>query len=158
MFKKQQFICKELDDKTYVSLKDDQYSDLDFNSLNLKRGIETHFDFLHLKILNSIMIRDWIQWSKSYGEEKWFFYNCSPAFINQTNMIDRFLPRRSKIESLYVPYYSRGLDEDVLVLLTREENYPSGNSVRLPEVLDSLGEEMELDILPEKFFRFLYIY
>lgn len=158
MFKKQQFICKELDDKTYVSLKDDQYSDLDFNSLNLKRGIETHFDFLHLKILNSIMIRDWIQWSRSYSEEKWFFYNCSPAFINQTNMIDRFLPRRSKIESLYVPYYSRGLDEDVLVLLTREENYPSGNSVRLPEVLDSLGEEMELDILPEKFFRFLYIY
>jgi hypothetical protein len=158
MSKSNGFIINELVDKTLISVDEENSYELDFHKINLRRGLETHFDFKNLKILNSIMIRDWIQWSRLYAEEKWLFYHCMPAFINQINMIDRFLPKRSKIESIYVPYYSKGLDEETMVLLTREDNYPTGNSVKLPEVLDSQGEPMEVDVLPEKFFRFLYIY
>lgn len=152
------FTIEEYPDRTNISFRDGNFSELEFKVLKLRKGIEAHFDLRNLKYLNSTLIRDWIQWGREYTEEKWFFYNCMPAFINQLNMIDKFLPRRSRIESLYVPYYSKSMDEEKFILLTRADHYPTGNSVQLPEVLDENGETMEVDVLPEKFFRFLYIY
>lgn len=106
--------------------------------------------------INSVGIREWIKWSKGLSSVPSIsIEHCPKVVVDQVNMVAGFLPPNAKIESFYVPYYSDESGEEMMVLFKRGEHFDEGG-VRPPQDLkDSEGNEMEIDVIEAKYFKFL---
>jgi hypothetical protein len=112
-------------------------------------------DFSKLKSINSCGIRGWILWLRQYSNCKIIYINCPKIIIDQINMVDGFLPKNVVINSFYVPYYSEISDSKKDILFTYGKEF-SENKVTPPnEIVDELGNPMEMDVLVKKYFKFL---
>lgn len=107
------------------------------------------FDFKELKLINSCGIRDWVNWLKAFPTSlKIEYTQCPPILIDQINMISGLLPQGGIVSSFYVPYFSEKEDDVVLQLFNKGQEVPE--EISLPS-----GETVELDVIPEKYFKFL---
>lgn len=70
-------------------------------------------------------------------------------------MVQGFLPTNGKVASFYVPFYSDESGEDKSVLFTQGKEYTDSGLGALPEVKDSAGKPMEMDVVEAKYFKFL---
>lgn len=120
-------------------------------------GISTiQIDLEKVSAINSVGIREWIKWSKSLaGVSAIEVHHCPKVVVDQVNMVAGFLPPNAKVQSFYVPYYSEDSGEEEMVLFKRGEHFDE-NGVNPPEGLkDSDGNEMEIDVIEAKYFKFL---
>lgn len=130
--------------------------DIMLESVAITSGKTIHVHLDGVTMINSTGIRQWISWLKKYQNESWVFWGCPPIFVNQLNMIEGFIPLKSRVQSFYIPYYSNETDEEKRLLMLRSDwekdpkNFPSQK--------DSNGNEMTLDVLPDKYFKFLSRY
>lgn len=127
-----------------------------FEALPLEGVSSLVVDLGKVTAINSVGIREWIKWSKGLSSVPSIsIENCPKVVVDQVNMVAGFLPPNAKMESFFVPYYSDESGEEVMVLFKRGEHFDD-NGVNAPEGLkDSEGNEMEIDVIEAKYFKFL---
>lgn len=112
-----------------------------------------------LSAINSIGIRAFMNWMRELGDVPVTFMNCPKFFIDQVNMVVDFIPRHARVHSFYVPFYSEATESDKMVLYRTGLEFLRSDGkmhVRHPQkVLDSAGNAMELDVISDRFFKFL---
>lgn len=128
-------------------------------------GVEQiNLDFSKVNYINSIGVKHWVQWMmkvESSDLNRVTLKCCHPMIVNQVNSVIGFINKKCDVLSFYVPFYSDETSEEKLVLLERDSHYvPATGSqpmkLDLPEApKDRKGNEMELDVIEEKYFRFL---
>lgn len=131
------------------------------DSITVNPDFDLHIDIQGLGALNSLGVRNFSKWINSVQCSHLRFFYCPRNFITQLNLIKNFIPLKSEIESFFVPYFSEALGEEQRVLFTKSLDYRKENGkvvLNFPEVLDSQGNPMDLDVFKDQYFRFLDIY
>lgn len=122
-------------------------------------GISYMINVDELKAINSIGIRAFMDWMRELGDAPITFMNCPKFFIDQVNMVADFIPRHARVHSFYVPFYSEANETDRMVLYrTGLEFLRSDGRIHLrhpADVVDVAGSPMELDVISDRFFKFL---
>jgi hypothetical protein len=108
-----------------------------------------------VKSINSCGIREWIKWIGSAGPVNVEYVECPKIIVDQINMVQGFLPKTGRVQSFYVPYYSEALDQERNVLFTLGKEYTDQGLSETPVIKDDQGNEMEMDVVEAKYFKFL---
>ncbi len=108
-----------------------------------------------LKSINSTGIREWIKQMQKMKSVKIIFMECPKVFIDQVNMVQGFAPENSKIMSFYVPFFNETTESEKNVLFSHGEHFSEGKLKNLPKVVDDKGNEMEMDVIEAKYFKFI---
>lgn len=107
--------------------------------------------------LNSVGTRLWCRWiAEAQNKFREIFIEEAPMlFVKAFGQIQGALTKNCKVMSLKVPYYSDALGENKLVTVRMNEHYAYDGPFKMPEVKDSLGQPMEIDVIEESYFSFL---
>ncbi len=105
--------------------------------------------------LNSVGTRTWCDWVKQMTLPSVVYVDhCPLLFVKSFNQILGSLNANMVVDSFAVPYCSADASEQKNVFFNRGTEYDDAGNLHLPEVKDSKGEIMELDVLPQ-YFKFL---
>lgn len=127
-----------------------------FSSIEVVGG-KIVLDLKKVSSINSCGIREWIKWVQTIPSSANITYkNCPKVIVDQINMVAGFLPENATVESFYVPYYSEDTGNEKMVLFTRGKEF-SESGVAAPEEIkdEETGDEMEMDVIEAKYFKFL---
>jgi hypothetical protein len=129
--------------------------DVDFTQFNIAGNSQVDFEMNGIKSINSCGIREWIKWMGTAGSAAITFENCPKVIVDQINMVDGFLPNSGKVKSFQVPYYNddSGSEKNVVFRYGTEFNESGVNPPA--SVKDEDGNEMEMDVIESKYFKFL---
>lgn len=127
-----------------------------FTSASFEPTSMIHIHLDELTSINSTGIRQWVIWVKDYPESEWQLWGCPPHFINNLNMIDKFVPKKSKVKTFYLPFFSQETGEEIQILIERESWESQPNKIETPR--DSSGNLMHPDIIEDRFFKFCHKY
>lgn len=107
--------------------------------------------------LNSVGTRLWCRWiaDASIKFPEILVEEAPMLFVKAFGQIQGALTKNCKVNSLKIPYYSDSLGENKNVTVRLGEHYSFDGPFALPEVKDSLGQPMEIDIIEETYFSFL---
>lgn len=142
-------------DKLLVELKGTIDEDVDFNQFDISGNSAIDVELSGLRGINSCGIREWIKWFGTAGGAQVTLQQCPKVIVDQINMVDGFLPANGKVQSFFVPYYNDDSGAEKNVLFTHGVEYDD-SGVRPPEsVKDEEGNEMEMDVIESKYFKFL---
>ncbi|WP_413558521.1 hypothetical protein [Bdellovibrio sp. HCB209] len=122
---------------------------------------DLNLDLKDLISINSLGIRNFHSWIYSIECQRLRLLHCPRVFVNQMNLVDGFLPPKTEIESFFVPYFSEKTGEETSVLFTNFLEFKKVDGklkLNFPQVLDSKGVPMEIDVIGEQYFRFLELY
>ncbi|MCB0340679.1 MAG: hypothetical protein H6626_13280 [Pseudobdellovibrionaceae bacterium] len=131
--------------------------DANFQSASGVSGSSIILNLDGVTAINSCGIREWIKWLKELPSGASITYkNCPKVIVDQINMVAGFLPDNAKVDSFYVPYYCEESGNEKMVLFTSGKEF-NGDSVNPPDsvVDDETGDEMEMDVIESKYFKFL---
>lgn len=104
--------------------------------------------------INSVGVREWIRFVSDLPEvTELTLSHCSPAIVNQLNMIANF-HGRGRIRSFYAPYVCADCNHEADRLIDVEADRP-GSTTLAPERCPRCDGEMSLDDLPERYLAFL---
>ncbi len=121
----------------------------------ISRDKGIRFDFGKVTTINSIGIRYWIGWLHNNPGSVFHFRNCPVCIVDQINNVIDFMPSGTSVESFYVPYYSEFTGEEKHELYVLKRDFQRGQIPKIKELLDSQGSIMDVDIYPQKYFKFL---
>ena len=116
---------------------------------------EINFNLKNLISINSSGIRAWVILMQKMKTAYISLYECPKAFIDQVNMVNGFIPNNARIVSFYVPYYNEKNKTEKQVLFILGQDFKDSKLMSLKKVIDDQGEEMELDVIEAKYFKFL---
>ncbi|MCB0364592.1 MAG: hypothetical protein H6624_08815 [Bdellovibrionaceae bacterium] len=124
---------------------------------------ELTIDFEKVTFINSVGVKTWLDWIKSLPESMILhFTNCTPLIVNQLNQVTGFIPANGTIESFFIPYICDECGHEDRVLAKREVDFdwPAQSTPARISAPDSIAcskcrAQMEMDMLPSKFFAFL---
>jgi ABC-type transporter Mla MlaB component len=117
---------------------------------------QIRMDLKDVSHLNSSGIQIWCQWLNRQSTGVLIYMeNCPFVIAKHFSTVRGVLTPNIVVESFFVPYYSSltGERKDQLYRLGKE--FYLDGSVHHPRVIDSKGNEMEMDIFPETYFSFL---
>jgi anti-anti-sigma regulatory factor len=105
--------------------------------------------------INSCGVREWITALKGVtSDAKISYTECSPAFLDQINMISNFIGN-GEVVSMYIPYLCESCDTKKDVLIKLSECLVD-DELELPEEeCVECSDPMELGDDPEQLFSFL---
>ncbi|MGZ3768968.1 MAG: hypothetical protein ACXVCP_05710 [Bdellovibrio sp.] len=129
--------------------------DVDFSQYNLAGNPAVVFELAGLKSINSCGIREWIKWMGSAEGMKVSFSNCPKVIVDQINMVDGFLPANGQVVSFFVPYYNDDSGSEKNVLFRYGTEFTENGLTPPASVKDEDGNEMEMDVIESKYFKFL---
>jgi anti-anti-sigma regulatory factor len=151
--------------KTRLQIEGAMDEHSDYSPIETKFTDEVVFDFNNVEHINSTGIKHWVQWVTQIRENhpnlKFFFVNCPKPIVDQINMVEGFLPPSSVVKSFKVPFYCESCDKDMTstFVLGREYDYDKASGkliLRIPDnTCDQAACEMEVDVVEQKYFRFL---
>lgn len=144
------------DGKRLIKISGSIDEDSAFTEAKLEEGEAIVLDLEGVASINSCGIREWINWFKTTPGVKAEFKNCPKIIVDQINMVSGFLPEDGKVDSFYVPYYSDESGVEKMILFKSGEHF-TGGEVNAPDTIkdEATGEEMEMDVIESKYFRFL---
>ena len=139
--------------------------DVQFPSFDLSSTKQIVFDLKDVKSINSVGIREWLNWIKALSEKcQIVMKNCPKSLVFQFNMVDGFLPKGSKVTSLYVPFFCEkcDLEENILFQVGEQIIVKDGN-VSVKFELEKIKPcqtavpecGLTIDITEDKYFQFL---
>ncbi len=149
-----EFIRQENGGKLEIKIIGIIDEDTDFQTCPIAEAKEIHLKLKDIKSINSCGIREWIKWLAQNPMAKTFWYECPKVIVDQINLVDGFLPPNSLVESFFVPYFNEESEEEKQMLFTRGKEFSDSN-LQSPEVKDSSGNLMEMDVIEAKYFKFL---
>jgi len=121
-----------------------------FDRVVIPEATTVVFNLEGLRGINSLGIRIWMAFmARLNGSQSQFkFVRCSDVFIEQLVMMTNFLPERTTIESLYVPYVCQQCRVERIVLTQL-----SGGELSTQEdvTCEVCQQKMELDELMSEF-------
>ena len=130
--------------------------DATFPPPNLNGAGSVIWDLEKVTAINSVGIREWIKWVKSFPTNiKMSVRRCPKIIVDQINMVSGFLPAGTVVQSFFVPYYSEASGGEKMVLFENGKEFGAGGLKPPAEVKDDSGELMEMDIIEAKYFKFL---
>lgn len=131
--------------------------DANFTPPDLGSAGAVILDLEKITAINSVGIREWIKWMKSFPPSAQVSVRkCPKIIVDQINMVAGFLPQGTKVQSFFVPYYADSSGNEKMVLFEHGKEYKDGGEVTPPaEVKDDSGELMEMDVIEAKYFKFL---
>lgn len=142
--------------------------DAKFPAVDADRLKSIDIDLHEVKAINSVGIREWLNWIKPLAEKvEITLMRCPKALVFQFNMVDGFLPAKTKVESFYVPFFCEKCDKEDNVLLQVGKEVaitPGTGKVDFrfksqETVVCEKGTpadcEMEMDVTESKYFQFL---
>lgn len=129
--------------------------DVDFSQFNLAGNSAIDVELSGLKSINSCGIREWIKWMGTAGGAQISFSNCPKVIVDQINMVDGFLPASAKVNSFYVPYYNDDSGSEKNVLFRYGTEFSESGVTPPASVKDEDGNEMEMDVIESKYFKFI---
>jgi hypothetical protein len=151
------FSYKKIEELSYVTFYFEGSIDESFSTFNVKphqnKGVK--IDFAKVTSINSIGIRNWISWVSSSPGISFTFLNCPVCVVEQINNVKGFIPENSVIESFFVPYYSEHTGEEKHELYKINKDFQPGKTPVVKPIKDSTGKNMDLDVYPQKYFKFL---
>jgi hypothetical protein len=139
---------------TLIIISGDITGDQDYPDVSTKT---ITIDLKEIGYINSSGIRGWINWKKQSLEDIEFditVANCPREFIDQINLLSDMLPKNTKIQSFFVPYYNEENDEIHNILFESTVDF-NGDQVRCKEQIEFDGKLFELDIDIDEYFSFL---
>lgn len=135
--------------------------DADFTPVRFPTKVPIEIDMTEVTMINSMGLRAFAAWASSLENKQIEFSHVPKFFADQLNMIPNLIPKWTKINSFYVPYFNaeKELEKRVLYRAGLEFEKINGEVVlKHPEVKDDEGNEYEIDVIPLKFFSFLQKY
>ncbi|MCE3010438.1 MAG: hypothetical protein LW875_07485 [Proteobacteria bacterium] len=129
--------------------------DADFVPYDLGGATEVSVDCSGVKGINSCGIREWIKWISAASGKKVIYRQCPKVIVDQINMVQGFLPSSGFVESFFVPYFHEDSGHEKNVLFSLGKEYTSQGEIKAPQVQDDSGNEMEMDVIEAKYFKFL---
>lgn len=135
----------------------------EFNKIDLSNAKLIYLDLRDVRNLNSMGLRNWVQWVKGLkAKHQMVFRNCPRSVVDQMNILQGFLPMGAIVESFFVPYVCDHCGHDESFLATRGQDYMEGSidtkegaSMASSRPCPSCGKNMEMDVVPSKYFNFL---
>ncbi|MCC6138494.1 MAG: hypothetical protein IT287_07660 [Bdellovibrionaceae bacterium] len=109
--------------------------------------------------LNSVGTRLWCRWigDASTKYKEMIIEEAPMLFVKAFGQIQGALTKHCKVNSIKIPYYSESLGENKNVTARLGEHYTFDGPTSLPQVKDSLGQLMEVDVIEEAYFSFLKV-
>ena len=150
-----------IDQDTVIYFSGKVNEDSDFSELPKSSEGKLIFDLEEVTLLNSAGLRLWILWMRSLDASiKIVFQRCPRIVVDQMNILNGFVPPNSEVISFYVPYYCEECDNEDENLIENGKDFQQGeeinkNSEGLIRKCAKCNEEMDMDVIPEKYFRFL---
>ena len=130
--------------------------DSQFSTVSLAGQKKIYLDLDQIKSINSVGIREWIKWTKSADAGAQFvFQKCPKVIVDQMNLVSGFLPDNGKVESFYVPYFNEDSGFEKMFLFTDGKEFSGGQVTPPAGVKGDGGEELEMDVIEAKYFKFL---
>ena len=133
----------------------------DLSAVRLPVGLPVEIDMSAVTSINSMGIRSFREWALKVSNATFHFSYCPKVFIDQLNMIRGMLPPQARVISFYVPFFSETTGEEKNHLYIQGEHFKiEGGEVKIfdPVMKDANGMDMELDVIPAKYFSFLNSY
>lgn len=151
------FSFKKVEELTSVTFLFEGSIDESFSSFSVKPHPNkmVKVDFEKVKSINSVGIRNWIQWISDVPGVKFTFQKCPVCIIEQINNVKGFATPTTIIESFFVPYYSEDTGEEKHELYLLGKDFQMGSAPNIKVLKDSTGKKMELDVYPQKYFKFI---
>ncbi len=108
-----------------------------------------------VNFINSIGTRAWCLWLQRFRAPlKITMVRCPVIMVKSFSSVKSFLTDRCTIESFYIPFYSDNTGERKDFLAVRGTHFGDAD-MQLPEIKDSKGEIMDMDVVPELYFSFI---
>lgn len=109
-----------------------------------------------VKMVNSYGLKIWTKWINANSDLLSItLEECPYVFVNNFSMINGLVTSNTIIKSFFVPFFNDQSQERRDILFQQGTDYEVGGFLRLPDVKDSQGEYMELDVNPTRYFSFL---
>ncbi|MCB0384922.1 MAG: hypothetical protein KDD43_05985 [Bdellovibrionales bacterium] len=120
-------------------------------------------DFENMTFINSVGVKSWLDWIKALPENLTVhFVNCTPLIVNQLNQVIGFIPPKGIIESFFIPYICDECGNEDRVLAKKDVDFDWPAQSKPPRIsapnsitCSNCRSQMEMDMLPSKFFAFL---
>ncbi|MCB0407378.1 MAG: hypothetical protein KDD34_04180 [Bdellovibrionales bacterium] len=120
-------------------------------------------DLEKVNYINSVGIKNWITWTRKIPEDcDVLLRNVLPSVVNQINVVVGFLPPRSTLESIQVPYYCDTCNKEESLLYQLGQHYfmatetEEGRVVHPEDVACGKPDcTFTTDVLESKYFAFL---
>lgn len=134
-----------------------------FFDINPQRFESINLDLTKVTFINSIGVKNWINWiGRSSKESTITLNNCPFVIVNQANIVDGFLPRNATIASFFAPYICDKCSNETTIKLEQNTHFiyatvDAGSITRIPESItcQKCAGVMEPDFIKEKTFSFL---
>lgn len=108
------------------------------------------FNFKDVTLINSLGIRNWVNFIKTLSAKPVFYAECPPLIVRQLNMVPSFMGH-AKVLSAFAPYVCDSCDNESAVLL---EEKAFGTLEEVIKCQKCGKEENELDGHPQQYFAF----
>jgi hypothetical protein len=135
--------------------------DVEFPVVEAGKHPTITLDLKGIKAINSVGIREWLNWIRPLAEtSKFILEHCPKAMVFQFNMVEGFLPPQARVNSFFVPFYSESADQEENVLFkVGQEVTATGGVIAInydPKAAQLGGvDDMEMDVTEGKYFQFL---
>lgn len=134
------------------------------DDLDLTKYMQFIVDFEKVDFINSGGIKLWVNFVElleANPEIQVVFRNCKRMIVDQINIVEGFIPKSGKVESVYVPIFCEKCEKSFNTKqLTSEINKNFGDILNRsqPDECDELPkcrQYFEVDVVSNQFFRFL---
>ena len=106
--------------------------------------------------LNSVGTRTWCAWISRFREPvDVILEGCPPIMVKSFSVVKGFLTERCRVDSFVIPFYAEASGEARDFLAVRGVHFDAAGKLNLPQVKDSRGQAMEMDVVAETYLAFL---
>lgn len=116
---------------------------------------DVQFNFRDLVSINSSGLREWILLMRKMAAAKITVHECPKFLIDQINMVKGVLPSNAKVVSFYVPFFNEKNGTEKSVLFTLNKEFTENSVLPFPIIIDEKGDEMLIDVIETKYFKFI---
>lgn len=108
-----------------------------------------------VNFINSVGTRSWCLWLQRFrAPVNVTLTRCPVIMVKSFSSVKNFLTDRCTVQSFYIPFYSESTGERKDFLMVRGTHFGVGD-IKLPEIKDSQGHVMEMDVIPELYLSFI---
>ena len=138
---------------TRIVLKGDITEATHFDALLALMVGRVDFDLSQVRYMNSLGVREWVEFLRKANTQGYEFHACSPPFVLQASMVEGVLGRGT-VTSFFAPYHCEECDHQEDKLLQSAAILAANHQPPTFACADCDGL-MLLDDIPERYLAFL---
>jgi ABC-type transporter Mla MlaB component len=113
-------------------------------------------DLSQVTRINSVGTRAWCVWMQRFrAPAEVVLIGCPVCMVSVFRAIKGMLGKQCRVYSFIIPFYSSLTREGTSFVAVWGQHFDHSGKLKIPPVLDSKGNVMEMDVIPETYFSFL---